>query len=84
MSMVSISSHGAEKGEGVHEVTSIITMHPQMVTSEQGLMGVRCNHSTINSLRASEVARPRNREANTSTKHRASKHRHANGVIQTL
>ena len=71
MSMVSISSHGAKKGEGVHEATSIMTMHPQMVTSEQGLMGVRCNHSTTNSLRASEVAKPRNREANTSIKHRS-------------
>ena len=41
----------------------------QMVTSKQGLMGVRCNHTTINPLRASSVVKPRTREANTSIKH---------------
>ena len=71
MSMVSISLHGAEKGEGVHEATSTTAMHPQIVTSEQGLMGVECNHTSINPLRASNVAKPRTREANTSIKHRS-------------
>ena len=37
----------------------------QVVTSKQGLMGVRCNHTTTNPLRASSVAKPRTREANT-------------------
>ena len=41
----------------------------QMVTSKQGLMGVRCNHTTTNPLRASSVAKPKTREANTSIKH---------------
>ena len=42
----------------------------QVVTSKQGLMGVRCNHTTTRPLRASSVAKPRNREANISIKHR--------------
>ena len=41
----------------------------QMATSKQGLTGVRCNHTTTNPLRASSVAKPRTREANTSIKH---------------
>ena len=41
----------------------------QMVTSRQGLVGVRCNHTTTNPLRVSNVAKPRTRETNTS-KHR--------------
>ena len=71
MRMVSISLHGAEKREGVHEATDITAMHPQMVTSEQGLMGIECNHTTINPLRALNMAKPRTREANTSIKHRS-------------
>ena len=43
----------------------------QMVASEQGLMGIGCNHTTINPLRASSVAKPRTKEANTSIKHRS-------------
>ena len=27
--MVSISSHGAERGKGVHEATGIVVMHPK-------------------------------------------------------
>ena len=69
--MASITSHGVEKGEDVHKVTSITAMHPQMVTSEQGLMDIIRNHTTINSLRALNVEKPRTREANTSIKHRS-------------
>ena len=36
----------------------------QVVTSKQGLMGVRCNHTTTNPLRASNMAKLRTREAN--------------------
>ena len=43
----------------------------QMVASKQGLLGVRCNHTTTHPLRASSVAKPRIREANTSIKHRS-------------
>ena len=43
----------------------------QMVTSKQGLMVVRYNHTTTNPLRASSVAKPRTREANTSIKPRS-------------
>ena len=42
-----------------------------MVTSKQGLMGVKCNHTTINLLRASSVVKPRTREVNISIKHRS-------------
>ena len=41
----------------------------QMVTSKRDLMGVECNHTTTNPLRASSMAKPRTREANTSIKH---------------
>ena len=41
----------------------------QMVTSEQCLMGVGCYHTTTNPLKASSVAKPKTREANTSMKH---------------
>ena len=54
----------------------------QMVTSKQGIMGVRCYYTTTNPLRASRVAKPRTREANISIE--ASKHRHANRMNQTL
>ena len=43
----------------------------QMVTSKQGLMGIECNHTTTNLLRALSVAKPRTREAITSIKHRS-------------
>ena len=55
----------------------------QTVTSKQGLTGDECNHTTTNPLRASSMAKPRTREANTSIKYR-SMHRHANRVIQTF
>ena len=42
----------------------------QVVTSKQGLIGVGCNHTITNPLRASSVAKPRTKEANTSIKHR--------------
>jgi len=43
----------------------------QITTSEQGLIGVKCNHTTTNPLRAPNVAKHRTREANTSIKHRS-------------
>ena len=43
----------------------------QVVTPKQGLVGIGCNRTTINPLRASNVVRPRTREANTSIKHRS-------------
>ena len=64
--MVSISSHEAEKGKGMHEATGI----SQMVTFKQGLMGIEHNHTTTNLLRVSSVAKPRTRKANASIKHR--------------
>ena len=42
----------------------------QVVTSKQGLMGVKYNHTTTNPLRASSMAKPRSREANIEIKHR--------------
>ena len=42
----------------------------QVFTPKQGLMGIECNHTTTNLLRASSVAKPRTRETNTSIKHR--------------
>ena len=38
---------------------------------QQGLMGVECNHTTTNPLKALNVAKPRTREANTSIKQRS-------------
>ena len=43
----------------------------QMVTFKQGLMGVACNHTTTNPLRASNMANPKTREDNTSIKYRS-------------
>ena len=43
----------------------------QMVTSEQGLMGVRCNHTRSSLQRAPDMAKPKTREASTSIKHRS-------------
>ena len=40
-----------------------------VVTPKRGLIGVGCNHTTTNPPRASSVAKPRTREANTSIKH---------------
>ena len=40
----------------------------QMVTFKQGLMGIGCNHTTTNLLRASSMAKLRTREANTGIK----------------
>ena len=40
----------------------------QMVTSTQGLMEVRCNRTTTNLQRASNVAKPRTRKANMENK----------------
>ena len=42
-----------------------------MVTSKQGLMGVECNHTTTNPLRASSMVKPRTREANMSIKYKS-------------
>ena len=42
----------------------------QMVTSKQGLIGVRSNHTTTNLRRASSMAKLRTREANTGIKHK--------------
>ena len=42
-----------------------------MVTSKQGLIGVKCDHTTKNLLRTSSVAKPRIREASISIKHRS-------------
>ena len=61
----------SEKREGMQDATDIIAMHPKMVTTKQGLMGVGCNHPTINPLRVSNVAKPKSREANMSIKHRS-------------
>ena len=43
----------------------------QMVTSEQSLMGIGCNHTRLSSRRAPNMVKPRTREANTSIKHRS-------------
>ena len=47
------------KGKGAHGAT------------RHGLLGVGCNHTTIYLLRASSVAKPRIREANTSINHKS-------------
>ena len=68
---VSIALHGAGKGERY----SLSNRHhgdaSQMATSKLGLMGIRCNHTTINPLRVSNVAKPRTREASTSMEDKA-------------
>ena len=68
--MVSISSHKTAKGKGVHKATGHHGDASSMVTSKQGLMGVKYNHTTTNPLRASSMAKPRSREANIEIKHR--------------
>ena len=40
----------------------------QMVTSKQGLMGIKCNHTTTNPLKVSSEAKPRTRKANMEDK----------------
>ena len=82
--MASISSYGEEKGERYARSNRHHGDAPQMVTSKQGLMGVGRNHITTNPLRASSMAKPRTRKANTSIKHRSKQARHANRMIQTL
>ena len=69
-----INKHGkhtiARNGKG----KKVCTKQPapsQVVTSKQGFMGVECNHTTTNPLRASSLAKPRTREAITSIKHRS-------------
>ena len=68
--MVSIASHGKEK-EGYARSNQHNGDASQMVTSKQGLMGVGCNHTTINPLRVSSMGKPRTREANISIMHRS-------------
>ena len=36
--MASISSHGAEKGKGMHEATSIMAMYPKWLHPNKGLL----------------------------------------------
>ena len=69
--MVSISSHKTAKGKGVHKATGHHGDASSMVTSKQGLMGVKYNHITTNSLKASSLAKPRTRMTNTSIKHKS-------------
>ena len=64
--MVSIASHEVEKGKGMHEATGTMAMHPKWLHPNK-----ECNRTTTNSLRASSVAKPRTREANTGIKHRS-------------
>ena len=56
------------KGEGYTRSDRHPGDASQMVTSKQGHMGVRCNHTTINPLRVSNVVKPRTREANMKNK----------------
>ena len=69
--MVSIASLGAEKREGYAWSDSASGDASQVVTSEQGLMGVRCYHTGSSLQRAQNMAKLRTREANTSIKHRS-------------
>ena len=43
----------------------------QVVTPKQDLVGIGCNHTTINPLRVSNVAKLRTREASTSMEDKA-------------
>ena len=43
----------------------------QMVASEQGLMGIGCNHTRSSPRGAPDMAKPRTRKANTSIKNRS-------------
>ena len=49
----------------------------QMVTFKQGLIGVGSNHTTINPLKVSSMAKFRTIKANTGISIEASEHRHA-------
>ena len=83
--MVRIASHGVKKREGYARIDSASGDASKMVTPKQGLVGVRCNHTTKNLLRASNMAKPRTREANTSIKHRSKQAYTCKiGIIQTL
>ena len=66
--MVSITWHRMEEGKGVHEATNIMVMYPKWLHLNKALWA---SHITTNLLRASNVAKPRTREANTSIKHRS-------------
>ena len=46
----------------MHKATNIKDAS-QVVTSKQGLVGIECNHTTTNPLRASSVAKTRTKEA---------------------
>ena len=84
-STVRIASHGVKKREGYARIDSASGDASQMVTPKQDLVGVRCNHTTTNLLRASNMAKPRTREANTSIKHRSKQAYTCKiGMIQTL
>ena len=65
------------KGERYAQNNQLHSDASQVVTSKQGLIGVRCNHATTNLLRVSSVAKTRTREASTSIDMQI-------GVIQTL
>ena len=67
--MISMSSHGAGR-EWYVESNPASGDASQMVTSKQGLMGVRCNQTRSGPRRASSMSKPRTRETNTSIKHR--------------
>ena len=54
------------KGERYARSNRLYSDASQVVTSKQGLIGVRCKHATTNSLMASSVAKTRTREASTS------------------
>ena len=57
-----------QKKEGYAQSNSEFGDTSQMVTSKQGLMGVRCNHTTTSPLSALSMAKPRTREANMGDK----------------
>ena len=62
--MVSIASHGVER-EGYVRSNLASGDASEMVTSKQGLMGVKCNQTISSPQKASSMARLRTREANT-------------------
>ena len=66
ISMVSISSHGAEKGKGVHEATDIMVIHSKWLHPNKTSWA-----SDVNPLRASSMVKPRTREANISIKYKS-------------
>ena len=68
--MVSIALHRAER-EGYVQSNPTSRDASQMVTSKQGLMGVRCNQTRSSPWKVSSMAKPRTREASTSIKHKS-------------